>query len=136
MRGGDTEIFDGKNLSQILEDVYNVSKEKRKEIKELIVELSKHINSSSDAVNIAPIIKDFFEVSVKNDDQMAKIATIVQRMITAEAYKNTGPSDPSELLSEDDKEQLIKNATADLKQSMKEVEVDVNKTKDALGSVN
>jgi len=131
MRGGDTEVFDGKTLSQILEDVYNISREKRKEIKGLIVELSKHINSSGDAVNVAPIIKDFFEVSVKNDDQLTKLATIVQRMITADSYSG-GSSDPSELLSEDDKEQLIRNAASELKQSMDEVTDDLEQVKSSV----
>lgn len=121
MRGGETEVFDGKTLSNILEDVYNISKEKRKDIKELIVELSKMVSSTSDAVNVGPLIKDLLDVSVKNDDQLTKIATIVQRIITADAYKGNA-GDPSELLSELEKEQLLRNVVEETKQVTQELE--------------
>lgn len=128
MRGGETEIFDGKTLSNILEDIYNISKEKRKDIRDLILELSKMINSSADAVNVGPLVKDLIDVSVKNDDQLTKIATIVQRIITADAYKgNSG--DPAELLSEHEKEQLLRNAVQEAKQNASEVEDKINELK-------
>ena len=131
MRGGETEVFDGKSLSGLLEDIYNISREKRRDIKSLIGELSKKIVSVGDAINIAPIIQQFLEVSVKNDEQLTKIATIVQRIISADAYQRGG--DPAELLTEDEKEQLIKNATIELKEAAEELQDEIDIVRSSSG---
>jgi len=110
IRGGDAEIFTGKTLSALLQDIYTTSVKNREDIKILIKQLVEFIKSSSDAVNIAPIIQSFMEVSVKNDDQLSKIATIVQRIISAEAYQR-GEADPAEILTEEEREFLTKQAT-------------------------
>ena len=109
MRGGETEIFDGKTLSELLKDIYNISSEKRGEIQGLIIQLSKMVNTESDAINLAPIIQQMLEVSVKNDDQLVKMATVVQRLISAEITSEASIRQ-GDLLSEEEKEQLTKNA--------------------------
>jgi hypothetical protein len=138
MRGGETEVFDGKTLSDILQDAYNVSKDRRRDIKDLIKEMSKLIVNSADAVNIAPIIGDYLEISVKNDDQLIKIAQIVQRIISADTRAGGGPSDPSEILSEAEKEALLANATNDLKkvlESTDEIEDELERVKEESSKV-
>ena len=125
MRGSETQIFDGKTLGSLFEDIYNISRQNRSEIRELVAEMSKLIVSPSDVINIAPVIQQYLEVGVKNDEQLVKLATIVQRIITAESYQNTGNSDASELLSEEEKEQLLRNATKELKDTVSELKDDI-----------
>ena len=122
MRGSETEVFEGKTLSGLLKDIYNISKDKRSEIKNLIVEYSKMIKSPSDIILVAPLIQQLLEVSVKNDDQLTKIATVVQRVISADAYQKNG-GDPTEMLSEAEKEQLVRNGK-ELAAAVKELETE------------
>ena len=48
-----------------------------------IKELQPLIKNTGDATVIVPMIKDYLEVSVKNDDALVKLAAVVQRIITA-----------------------------------------------------
>lgn len=121
MRGSETQVFDGKTLSELLKDIYDISSEKRRDIKALIKEMSKLVTTTDAIVQIAPIIQQYFEVSVKNDEQLTKIASIVQRVINADAYGNSG-GDPSELLSEEEKQQLLNSATQELKKTTEEIQ--------------
>ena len=126
MRGSETEVFEGKTLSGLLKDIYNISKDKRQEIKSLIVEYSKMIQKPSDVLMVAPLIQQLLEVSVKNDDQLTKIATVVQRVISADAYQKSG-GDPAEMLSEVEKEQLVRNAAKELIEAAKELQHETEK---------
>ena len=79
------QLFDGKNLSSLFKDIYENQQNKKKNISELIESLRKLIRNVGEATVIAPIIKDLIEVSVKNDDHLIKLATIGQRLASAEA---------------------------------------------------
>lgn len=98
--GYSNEIFDNKNLSDLFKDLYTSSKKRDKQITTLIGELKPLVNDLSDATVIVPLIKDYLEVGIKNDDILVKVATIVQRLETG---KSTGGDDmfidPEELQS-------------------------------------
>ena len=97
------QLFDGKNLSSLFKDIYDNQQTKKKNISELIESLRKLIRNVGEATVIAPIIKDLIEVSVKNDDHLIKLATIAQRLASAEA-KGIGEDG---WLSESEKNQLL-----------------------------
>ena len=97
------QLFDGKNLSSLFKDIYENQLNKKKNISELIESLRKLIKNVGEATVIAPIIKDLIEVSVKNDDHLIKLATIAQRLASAEA-KGIGEDG---WLSESEKSQLL-----------------------------
>lgn len=109
----DTEVFEGKQLSDLLKDIHDTTLEKREDIKGIIKTLTDLVKNPNDAIVLIPHIKDFFDVSVKNDDQMVKVATIVQRLISAESYQN-GEGE-GVILSEAEKDRLIANAFSDIK---------------------
>lgn len=121
MRGSETEVFEGKTLSGLLKDIYSISKEKRNDIKDLIAQYTKQITTPQQAILMAPLIQQLLEVSVKNDDQLTKIATVVQRVISADAYQKSG-GDPTEMLTEEEKEQLVRNAARELVEAAKELQ--------------
>jgi len=101
----DTELFKGKTFSDIMSDVYNNSKKKDRQLKLLIAQLEPLVKNLSDATVIVPLIKEYMEVSIKNDDQIVKLAAIVQRMM-----KDANSDDGGFGLSEEEKKQLISNA--------------------------
>ena len=74
------ELFKGKNLSDLFEEIYTNSKNKRYQIKELIASLSPLIEGIGDATLLVPLIKDYLDIGVKNDEQLVKLAQIVQRV--------------------------------------------------------
>ena len=97
------ELFPGKNLSGLFEDIYNNQINKKKHISEVIFELRKMVRHAGDMAVIGPIIKDLIDTSVRNDDQLVKLATIAQRII-ASNQKSEGDTG---FLTEAEREQLL-----------------------------
>ena len=97
------ELFPGKNLSGLFEDIYNNQINKKKHISEIIHELRKMVRHAGDMAVIGPIIKDLIDTSVRNDDQLVKLATIAQRII-ASNQKSEGETG---FLTEAEREQLL-----------------------------
>jgi len=104
-------LFGKKTFADLLKEIHTNSSNKEKEIRLLIDNLKPFITSAGDAVIIVPLIKDYLDVSVKNDDLLIKMAGIVQRAMNS----NTGGDDL--LLSDSDKEMLF--------QSMNELDAQV-----------
>ena len=100
----DYEIFEGKSLSSLFEDIYKNTEYNRKQLDILTKELVQFIKDGDTAVQIVPMIKEYLEINVKNDDQLVKMAGIVQRLISAEG--KVGSEDEFGL-SEEEKTQLL-----------------------------
>ena len=81
-------IFDDKSFSDLLKEIHKNQSKKSKQLASLIAELRPLITSLGDATVVVPLIKEYMEISVKNDDQLIKMAAIVQRLSTGTA--NTG----------------------------------------------
>lgn len=100
----DKEIFKGKTLSDLFGEIHQNSTNTRNQVKELIRELKPLIVNIGDATLIVPMIKEYMEIGVKNDDALIKMATIVQRIVSAEAKGESGNefdfSDLQDLLEE------------------------------------
>ena len=77
----DAVIFKKKKFSDILEEIYENQKKKESQISALIGELKPLINDIGDATLVVPLIKEYMEIGVKNDEQLIKMATIVQRAL-------------------------------------------------------
>ena len=98
----ENEIFKGKTFESLLEDIYDNSKRKETQIQILITELKPMIKNIGDAVIIVPLIKDYMEIAVKNDEALIKMAAIVQK-----AQGRSGGDGDNLILTEDEKKQLI-----------------------------
>lgn len=96
-------LFGKKTFADLLKEIYTNSSNKEKEIRLLIDNLKPLISSASDAVIIVPLIKDYLDVSVKNDDILIKMAGIVQRAL------NNSKNEEEFLLSDSDKEMLFQS---------------------------
>ena len=100
----DYEIFKGKKLSDLFQEIHQNSEVKRVQIDSMLSHLTSMISNPDDAVQLVPVIKDYMEVAVKNDEQLIKIAGIVGRILQAEMK---GVNDEG-LLTDLEKEQLMK----------------------------
>jgi hypothetical protein len=98
----DKNIFGKKKFSDILEEIYNNQKKKEEQISTLISELKPLIQDIGDATLVVPLLKEYLEISVKNDEQLIKMATIVQR-----AVQNESTDDGNFGMTEDEKAQLL-----------------------------
>lgn len=103
MEGLDNIVFGGKKFSDLLEEIYNNQKKKDKQISALIAELKPLVQEIGDATLIVPLIKEYLEISVKNDEQLIKMATIVQRMVNNASSNGDGGFG----ISEEEKAQLL-----------------------------
>ena len=100
------ELFKGTNFSDLMRDVYHNSKKKSRQIDTLIKELQPLIKNSGDATIIVPLIKEYLEASVKNDEHLVKMAAIVQRAMA----RSTQAEGKGAILTEEEKKQLIEVA--------------------------
>ena len=85
------------------------------------------IKDGDTAVQIIPMLKEYLEINVKNDDQLVKVAGIVQRIIAAESK---GSSEDEYGLTESEKEQLmdaIEDAAVDLQTHSDDIEEDLKR---------
>ena len=98
------EIFEGKSLSGLFKDIYDNSTRNKEQLEVLMKEVVGFIKDGDTAVQIIPMLKEYLEINVKNDDQLVKVAAIVQRMIATESK---GSSEEEFGLSDSEKEQLM-----------------------------
>lgn len=123
----DYEIFEGKSLSGLFKDIYENTKTNKTQLEVLMKEVVGFIKDGDTAVQIIPMLKEYLEINVKNDDQLVKVAAIVQRIIAAE---NKGGSEDEFGLSDAEKEQLmgaIEDAATDLQQHSDEITEDMKR---------
>ena len=99
------EIFEGKTFQDLTKDIYNNANQKKKQIEILIKEMNKMINSIDDVVMLAPIIKEYLEVGVKNDEHLVKLASVLQRIFS----KNKTTDEDASFLSEHEKQELMES---------------------------
>ena len=101
----DYEIFKGKTLGDVFKDIYDNSHTNKKQLEVLMKEVVGFIKDGDTAVQMIPMLKEYLEINVKNDEQLVKLATIVQRITAAEGRAT---ADGDEFgLSESEKEQLM-----------------------------
>jgi hypothetical protein len=78
--GLDTTIFGKKTVSDVLKEIYDNSRSKDKQINALIGELKPLVENIGDATLVVPMIKEYLEVGVKNDEHLIKMVALVQRL--------------------------------------------------------
>ena len=102
----DIEIFKGKSFSDLMKDIYSNSSKKDRQINMLIGELRPLIKNVGDATVIVPLIKEYLEVGVKNDEHLVKLAAVVQRLVST-SNRVQAETGQSWMLSEEEKRQLM-----------------------------
>jgi len=98
----DSNIFGGKKLKDLFQEIYSNQKKKEKQISILIEELKPMVENIGDATLIVPLLKEYLEIGVKNDEQLIKMATIIQRCLNTNNNSDNGFT-----ISEAEKAQLL-----------------------------
>ena len=123
----DKEIFEGKTFQDLTKDIYENSQKKKLQIDLLIQEIHGFITTIDDVVMVAPIIKEYMDASIKNDEHLVKLAGVLQRIIS----KSSGADDESMLLSDAEKEELmgtLQDTVTDLQKEIDRLSDIKNKT--------
>ena len=94
-------LFDDKSFSDLLKEIHGNQRKKAKQLAQFIAELRPLVQSLGDATVVVPLIKEYMEISVKNDDALLKMAAIVQRLSTGNINSGDGG-----LLTEEEMAQL------------------------------
>ena len=116
----DFKIFGDKNFSDLSQEIYENNKLKKTQIDLLIQEVHGYIQGIEDIAIVGPIIKELMDVGIKNDDNLVKLATLYQRIMS----KQTVDESDVGLLSDEEKEQLMA--------SLEDVAEDLQKKKDEI----
>ena len=95
------KLFGKKNFADLLKEIHTNQKDKEVQLRSLIEGLKPLITSPGEATMVVPLIKEYMELAIKNDDALIKMAGIVQRAM------NTKAADSEELLTDEDKEMLF-----------------------------
>ncbi len=105
-------LFDDISFSDLVRDVYLNTKKKDAQITGLIDQLKPMIRGINDAGMIVALIKEYLEISVKNDDNLVKLTAIVQRLMAS-----AGKSAEAGGLTELEKQDLLQMADSLLSES-------------------
>lgn len=117
IKSKDEVIFGDKSLSNLLEDIYSNTKKKQNTISSIMSDFLTHNHGGKELSYIGPVVKDLLDVSVKNDEHLIKIATIIQRIIT-----NGGSTEEDALgLTDEMKDQLL-STISDISEDSKEID--------------
>lgn len=100
----DIEIYKGKNFSDLCKDIVKNSEEKKNQIDILITDLREMIKTVNDATMIVPLLKEYFDVGVRNDEQLIKLAAIIQRLMAGKGGDGDGGG---MLLTEEERKQIM-----------------------------
>ena len=123
----DKEIFEGKTFQDLTKDIYENTTKRKVQIDLLISEIHGFITTIDDVVMVAPIIKEYMDTAVKNDEHLVKLAGVLQRIIS----KSNGGDEESMLLSDSEKEELmgtLQDTVDDLSKEQSRLEGIKNKT--------
>ena len=121
------EIFEGKTFQDLTKDIYENTTKRKTQIDLLISEIHGFITTIDDVVLVAPIIKEYMDTAVRNDEHLVKLAGVLQRIIS----KSQGESDESMLLSDEEKAELmgtLQDTVADLEKESQRLETIKDKT--------
>ncbi len=125
----DAEIFEGKTFSSLAREIYTNSTHKREQINQLIKDLREMVKDVGSATVVAPMIKDYIDVGVKNDDQLIKLSAVLQRLINAGSGAESEGGGMG--LSDAEKEELLDSVKGELSEMGKTT----NKIEKELGSL-
>ena len=119
----DFEIYNGKTFKDLCKDVVERAQGKKDQIDTLLGDLRTLIKGPNDVGQFMPRIKELLEVGVKNDEQLIKLAAVVQRIHSTQIEATGGEGSG---LTDEEKERLLKNHLDDAEATLKGIKKDVD----------
>ena len=114
----DYEIFKGTTLADMFKKIDENSSRNKIQIESLIQELMVFIKDPNSAIQLFPMISDYMEANIRNDELLVKLLAVVQRVMQTEAKTEDGDYG----LSEIEKDQIIRKLEETTKDIQKEVD--------------
>jgi hypothetical protein len=110
----------------LFQDIYENQNYNRKQLDVLTRNITSMIKDGDTAVQIVPMIKEYLEINVRNDELLVKLASIVQKIISTE---NKGESESEFGLSELEKQEImntiLEHDTKDLQETSDKIRKDI-----------
>ena len=106
----DFDIYDGKSFTSLCKDIVDNQEEMKGQIDILIGELKPLIKTVNDAMIVVPLLKDYIDVSVKNNEHLLKLAAITNKVKTKYSDSEvSGPGGFESVMSEEEKSEIAKH---------------------------
>jgi len=120
----DYEIFKGTTLADLFQKIDKNTSRNKIQIESLVNELMTYIKDSNSAMQLFPMISEYMQANIRNDELLVKLAAVVQRLVQTEA--KTGEGDYG--LSEKEKEEIlskIKVATENIQNDVDDISLGI-----------
>ena len=101
------ELFPDKTISDIYKNIYDNATKTRKQTEGLIDQLKPFVKSIETATVIVPLIREYMEILVRNDEHLIKLADSGTRLLKE---GKIGTDESGGFLSEEEKTQLLSDA--------------------------
>tara|TARA_B100000902_G_scaffold5754_1_gene7554 strand:- start:20423 stop:20809 length:387 start_codon:yes stop_codon:yes gene_type:complete len=120
----DYEIYDGVKLSDMFKKIDGNSKRNKIQIESLIQEMMVFIKDPNSAMQLFPMISEFMQANIRNDELLVKLTAVVQRVIQSETKLDSGELG----LSDTEKAEIldkIQNATENIQKEVDDISLGI-----------
>jgi hypothetical protein len=120
----DYEIYKGKTIADLFKKIDDNSKRNKIQIESLIQEMMVYIKDPQSAQTLFPMISDFMEANIRNDELLVKLGAVVQRVMQAESKNQEGEYG----LSDKEKDQIlgkIEEAAQNIQGEIDDIQLDI-----------
>jgi hypothetical protein len=120
----DFEVTKGTTFSELCSEIINRSTSKKDQLDMLYSDIRQHIKTPNDAQVFLPRIKELLDTGIKNDEQLIKLASVLQRLQSTQLESSGGEDGTG--LSDEEKDQLMQTiATAKITEIKKDVDAPI-----------
>jgi len=123
----DYEIYKGKTIADLFKKIDDNSNRNKIQIESLIQEMMVFIKDPQSAQTLFPMISDFMEANIRNDELLVKLGAVVQRVMQAESKAQDGDYG----LSDKEKDQIlgkIEEAANNIQGEIDDIQLDMTST--------
>jgi len=79
------KIFGNKTLADIFKEIHTNQQDVKSRADEIIDKLEELVSDINEATIISPLIKDYLDTTIKNNETLVKIAMIVEKSISRQS---------------------------------------------------
>ncbi len=114
----DYEIFKGTTLADLFKKIDSNTTRNKVQIESLVQELMTYIKDPNSAMQLFPMISEYMQANIRNDELLVKLAAVVQRLVQTEAKAQDGDYG----LSDAEKEDILAKINVATEQIQSEVD--------------
>ena len=123
----DFELFEGKSFKDLCKDIVTNQTRRKAQLEVFIGDLLPMIKTANDAMVVVPLIKQYIDAGITNDEHLVKLAQICQRIMAIQVASEANGG--SYGLSEEEKKELMSTIN-DIHQSESVIVKTISKEKE------